>query len=140
MNTTRQDQMPSAGAAGSAVRKPVVHFLKTLPQYLDAVAARQKPFEVRRDDRDFQVGDWLTLGEWHEELGELGSRWIDCKITYVLRGADAVRFGVRDGYCVLGILLSASHQWPPNSAHAEKYVIEADGRMRVEWPSPNIQA
>ena len=27
-----------------------------------------------------------------------------------------------------------------NAAHAEKYVIEADGRMRVEWPSPNAQA
>lgn len=113
--STTNDTTPPAPAAGSAVRKPAAHSLKTLSRYLDAVGSRQKAFEVRRDDRDFQVGDWLVLREWDDQIGAFGSRWIGCKITYVLRGDDAVRFGIRNGYCVLGIVLPANHQWPPNT-------------------------
>lgn len=105
-----------AAAARSAGRRPVAHILKTLVQYLDAVGFRQKAFEVRRDDRDFQVGDWVMLRQWDDQVGAFGARWIICKITYVLRGAEAVRFGVQEGYCVLGIRLPANHQWPPNAA------------------------
>lgn len=113
-----KNEIPQAGsgaAPGSAARKPMAHDLKTLSEYLDAVGSRQKTFEVRRDDRDFRVGDLLTLREWDDGLCEFGPRWIACKITYVLRGDAALRFGVRPGFCVLGIMLPANHQWPPNA-------------------------
>ena len=36
-----------------------------LPQeYYDAVENRVKNFEVRFNDRDYHVGDWLVLCEW----------------------------------------------------------------------------
>ena len=40
---------------------PVIHDLKTLAQFWDAVYDGKKTFEVRRNDRDFQVGEWLNL-------------------------------------------------------------------------------
>lgn len=40
-----------------------IHRLKILPEYLDAVLRDEKRFELRKDDRDFQVGDKLVLEE-----------------------------------------------------------------------------
>lgn len=41
----------------------MTHDLKILPRYFDAVEDGSKPFEVRRNDRDYQVGDILLLRE-----------------------------------------------------------------------------
>lgn len=43
---------------------PGVHDLKIWPRHFEALLSGQKTFEVRRDDRDFQVGDILLLREW----------------------------------------------------------------------------
>lgn len=39
------------------------HELKILPEYYRAVIERRKAFEIRRNDRNFQVGDELHLRE-----------------------------------------------------------------------------
>jgi ribosomal protein L37E len=43
-----------------------VHSLKTWPEYFEAQRAGRKTFELRRNDRNFQVGDLLVLREWDE--------------------------------------------------------------------------
>ena len=78
------------------------HALKTWPEYWAAIESGAKTFEVRRDDdRSFQTGDILSLREWsplHERFtGREVKRWV----TYVLR--DAEKFGVREGFVVLGL-------------------------------------
>ena len=40
------------------------HHLKTWPAEFSAVISGQKKFELRRNDRDFQVGDVLVLKEF----------------------------------------------------------------------------
>ena len=44
------------------------HNLKTWPQPFRAVLAGNKHHEVRRSDRDFEVGDVLVLQEWKNDL------------------------------------------------------------------------
>ena len=89
-----------------------IHKLKTLAPYFIDVELERKPFEVRKDDRDFAVGDLLELIEWNELHGGYpsGRRCIR-EITYVLPGGQ---FGIAKGYCVLGISrnLSASFLTP----------------------------
>jgi Domain of unknown function (DUF3850) len=48
----------------------LAHDLKTWPRFFEAVASGAKPFEWRKDDRDYRVGDILNLREWapaHED-------------------------------------------------------------------------
>lgn len=47
------------------------HELKIWPQYYCRVADRSKTFEVRKNDRGFQLGDEVVLREWDPELEQL---------------------------------------------------------------------
>lgn len=92
------------------------HALKVVPPYLDAIAAGVKPFEIRRDDRPFTVGDVVHLREWQPTdpadpvlagvEGSYTGRDVYAEITYVLRGREGEAFGLRPGYAVLGIALT----------------------------------
>jgi hypothetical protein len=82
------------------------HTLKTWPEYFDAVADGSKPFDVRRADRDFAVGDVLLLQRWEPERGDYtrdGSghpATISQRVTYVLPGGQ---FGIAPGFVVMGV-------------------------------------
>lgn len=86
------------------IAKTVTHELKTWWPYYEAVANNEKNFELRRADRDFRVGDTLHLRMWDSRLGD-GYSGAYCYriITYILAGKDAEKFGLKPGYCVLGL-------------------------------------
>ena len=72
------------------------HELKILPEYFDAVISGRKRFEIRKNDRDYKVGDQLILKEWSQD--DYTGDSYKAKITYI---TDYMQ---RDGYVVLGIL------------------------------------
>lgn len=76
------------------------HYLKTWPKYFDAVARGEKNFEVRRNDRDYQVGDTLILQRYDPKTGDYTGAEIDKRVTYILPGND---FGVAADYCVMAL-------------------------------------
>lgn len=77
------------------------HFLKTLPRFFDAVYSGAKTFEVRRDDRGFQVGDELVLLEWDAHAEVFTGRRLDHVVGYILRGEE---WGLAPGYVVLSLV------------------------------------
>lgn len=81
------------------MRKSMRHKLKTIPPYFQDCLDRRKPFEIRKDDRDFQVGDVLTLMEW--EGNHYTGRIQHFNLIYILRNAK--EFGLMDGFVILGI-------------------------------------
>lgn len=80
-------------------RGPKIHELKILPEYYNAVQCGVKNFELRKDDRDYQVGDWLILREWKD--GEYTGKATGHAIRYILR--DAQEYGLMKGYCIIGL-------------------------------------
>ena len=74
------------------------HEIKILPQYYEAVSKGIKQFELRKDDRDYQVGDLVRLREW-DGKEYTGNKMI-VGIKYILR--DCPEYGLMDGYCIFG--------------------------------------
>lgn len=76
---------------------PRIHELKILPWFFEPVRTGEKPFEVRRNDRDFKTGDTLLLREWTglKYTGE----FLVARITYITNYAQ------QDDYVVMGIEL-----------------------------------
>lgn len=95
------------------------HTLKTMRSYWRALNDGTKTFEVRRNDRDFAVGDVLVLECWAPDPKSEGSLRPCCsantdlftsdleefaivqfRVTYVMHGG---RFGIDPDYVVLGL-------------------------------------
>jgi hypothetical protein len=90
-------------------RRPAlhVHELKTHPEPFMALACLRKWHEVRRNDRDFQVGDVLVLREYDPtkgpNVGEVrGYSGNECYrvITYISEGGT---WGLPPDLCVLSL-------------------------------------
>jgi hypothetical protein len=88
----------------------MMHELKCWPDLFQAMLDGTKPFEARRNDRNFQVGDVLLLREWtpadsiHSRLGEYSGREIRAKVTFILHGSENnQKTGIGEGFCVMGI-------------------------------------
>lgn len=84
----------------------MTHELKILPKWFDDVSSGKKNFELRKNDRSFQVGDELLLKEWYR--GEYTGRKIRRKIEYIYFGDGT--YGLSDGYCILGFASSPQIQ------------------------------
>jgi hypothetical protein len=74
------------------------HYLKCWPEYFKSLAYGDKKFELRKDDRDFQIGDTLIIKEWN---GEFTGNELKFYVSYILR--DAVNLGLMEGYCILSL-------------------------------------
>ena len=76
-----------------------IHVLKIQPKYFTEVLHGKKNFELRKDDRNYQVGELVTLLEY--ENGEYTGKEIkNIPIRYILR--DCPEYGLKEGYCILG--------------------------------------
>ena len=71
------------------------HELKILPEYFTAVASGIKRFEIRKNDRGYNVGDILRLNEY--ENGKYTGNVHVVEITYISDYAQ------QDNFVVLGI-------------------------------------
>jgi len=76
------------------------HYLKTHPEFYQAVKKRKKKFEMRFNDRDYQVGEILILQEFDPISDSYtGSLDITALVTYALTQKPFVP----DGYICMSI-------------------------------------
>lgn len=81
-----------------------IHSLKTIQPYFGQVKSGLKTAELRKNDRDFKVGDWLLLqdfnmafayaiGEGVETVGLYTGDFVLVEITDVCQYPDALKEG-----------------------------------------------
>ena len=75
----------------------MIHELKILPKYFEQVWLENKNFELRKNDRDYKVGDYIRLLEFNN--GTYTVRECSRKILYILR--DCSEYGLIDGFVIL---------------------------------------
>ena len=81
-------------------RKSIEHDLKVWSGFYPALADGTKPFEVRKNDRDFRVGDTLLLREWNRIMEAYTGNLCRRRVTYLLNAPD---FGIKPGFVVMGL-------------------------------------
>jgi len=70
----------------------MTHDLKIKQEYAEKYHSGLKPWELRKNDRNFKVGDvlWFTI----IETGDVYSR----TIIYLFEGGE---YGLKKGYCIM---------------------------------------
>ena len=88
----------------------MVHQLKTDLEVFQPVAGGAKTFEIRKNDRNFQAGDYLWLRETAftgaemangAELIYTGNEAV-VKVIYILKGPI---YGLVDGWCIMSVAM-----------------------------------
>ncbi len=82
--------------------KRMIHAIKIQPQYFDAVISGKKQFEIRKNDRDYQEGDYLALNEWEQTnavCGHYTGRSCLVYVDYILYEFE----GLCEDYVIMSI-------------------------------------
>ena len=77
-----------------------IHELKIKLDYFIAIRNRTKNFELRKNDRDYRVGDlikFIVLDDFNNTYNPSELYYI----SYVLQNCP--EYGLQEGYCILAI-------------------------------------
>ena len=77
----------------------MTHELKILPKYFEPVVYDKKTFEIRKNDRDYHVGDKLILREWDPETGYSGNQVVRY-VSYILFNWENA---IGEEYCIMSL-------------------------------------
>lgn len=91
------------------------HGIKCWKEFFEETWQGRKTFELRLNDRDYNVGDTVTLREFDHVKGTYTGRLITGTITYLVEGG---RFGLTEGWCCFQ--LEIDRRWGLG--------VKADGR------------
>lgn len=80
--------------------------LKTHREPFAAILSGIKKFEIRKNDRNFAVGQKLRLIEWNEESKEKTGRKVEAEIIYLVPGG---KWGLPDDICVFGFRITGDN-------------------------------
>lgn len=81
------------------------HYLKTWPEYFSDLKKGLKDFEVRYNDREFNVGDDVICQEYNPTTKQYSGHTLLFKIKYIASWNDNTIMGLalKVGYSVLGL-------------------------------------
>lgn len=109
---TCRQRLPHCTCLRDVVRRPKVHCKKCWPAPFAAVVSGEKPWEFRKNDCDYRVGDLLVLQEWEPDKGQYTGEMRAYRVTYML---DGPAFGIPDGYCIMSLKPAALEEVPPDA-------------------------
>lgn len=93
----REEEETLTQLQSEAVTGQQVHQIRIATTYFEDAASGKKPFELRKNDRNYKEGDILEMMEFKD--GRNTGRTIRKVVTYLLENYS----GLQDGYCIMGI-------------------------------------
>ena len=83
------------------------HELKSWPEFFGPLMDGKKTFDLRKNDRNFKVGDRIRFVEWTPETKSYTGRECERNIVYMIHGLgpgciEPLR-GLHSGYVILGL-------------------------------------
>ena len=91
---------PGVKAGKKEPRPSKTHEVKCWPEFFRAVESGEKLFELRKNDRDYRVGDYIYQREWRPKSKRYTGRAHSSRIVYAVYGPT---WGLKRGYCILGL-------------------------------------
>jgi len=92
-----------------------IHSLKSWPPFFRAIVQGDRTHELRRNDREFRVGDMLELHEFDNETGEFTGAICSAMVTSLTsedQPCAASDLGLRPGFCILSIKVRSWTEGP----------------------------
>lgn len=83
-----------------------VHVLKTWPAYFEAHESGEKTFEIRRNDREFEVGDVLVLRRWNPTSERYEPGVVGRRVSYITSGPFLL-----EGFCAMSTVPPSLEDW-----------------------------
>lgn len=108
-------------------REPITHDLKIYPEFFSAVCTGVKRAELRKNDRDYRVGDTLHLMETPRGSRHQTGEFINVKITHI---ADVGEW--MPGYVLLSVGLQERRKADSEPVILYRQVNPANG-MKTYW-------
>lgn len=106
------------------------HKLKTWAPYFQDIIDGKKPFNIRPNDRNFEVGDNIIHTEWNTEEQKETGRQCWTTITYVLKGG---LFGIPETHCIFAQHTLAQTDFIRDFAGMEKVLKEYEDKLSSRW-------
>ena len=91
-----------------------VHCLKCWPEFYELMMLGVKPFEYRKNDRCFEVGDDLVEQEWCPRRRGFTGRVSMWRVNLIVREAP----GLPEGYCIMAVSPTAIQEKVPSEYHS----------------------
>jgi len=82
------------------------HELKCWPEFFREIRVGMKRFELRRNDRNFQVGDVLYLREWDPSTSKYSGHECLVDVMYIIDDSTPCAvsdMGLQPGFCIMSI-------------------------------------
>lgn len=99
------------------------HYLKSWPQFFKDIRAGSRTHELRRNDRDFRIGDWVRLQEFDPQTSEYTGQELTGEITSMTSFAQPCAVSgeaLNADFCILSIRLLQDKDARPSSSEANR--------------------
>jgi|GEM_PF-2204631 len=140
-NTAFQSYEASCYASGrdesgpAVEREPICHELKTHPPYFAEVVKGNKTFELRKNDRDFRVGDKLRLCEYEPTEQRYTGNVVEVDVSCLAQGV----FGLPADVCVMSIQSATLRTALADLVAAVEWYGEKASAMAIAFPGKKEQ-
>lgn len=81
-----------------------VHVVKCHPEPFENLWNGLKTHELRKNDRDYAIGDQLDIREWHPDEKIYTRRSLVARVMYITHGGV---FGLSEDLCIMSVVIES---------------------------------